>query len=74
MWRLSYTNSGKRSHTVERLHKQITIFGDFQSSNLGPKHLDAESFQDAHLVELDSDIQSTLSTESQQDAVWSFFL
>lgn len=58
--------------TVQSLNEQVSVLTDFKSPDRGTEHLDAQSLEDTHLVELNTDVQSTLSTESEQDTVRSF--
>lgn len=57
--------------TIQGLTEKVTIFRDFQGPDGCTENLDTESLQHTHLVELDTDVQGTLSTEGEQNTIWS---
>jgi len=54
------------------LHEQVSIFGDLQGPDGRTQNLHAQPLENTHLVELDTDVQSRLTSKSEQDSVWSF--
>lgn len=63
----------RETRTGKSLAEEITIFRNFECSNGSTEDLDTETLEDTHLVELNSDVESGLSTESEEDTVWSLF-
>ena len=59
---------------VQLVHEEVTILCIHDSLYRGTQHLHAILLQDTLLIEFSTAVQSRLSTECQQDAVWSFLL
>jgi hypothetical protein len=45
----------------------VSVLTDFERPDGRTEHLDAQSFEDTHLVKLNTNVQGTLSTECEQD-------
>jgi len=60
--------------TVQSLTEQITVFGDFQRPDRGTENLNTEPLQHTHLVQLNTNVQGTLASESEQNTVRSLLL
>jgi len=60
--------------TVQSLTEKIPILRDLESPDRGTEDLDSESIQDSHLVELDSDVESGLTSEGEEDTIGTFLL
>lgn len=56
------------------MHEKVSVFTDFQSANGGAEDLHAEAFQDAHFIQRNTDVQGTLTTKGQKDAVGTLLL
>lgn len=61
-------------HTVQSVDKELSVFRNFKGSDGGSEDLDAESLQDTHLVELNTDVEGGLTTEGEEDPIWALLL
>ncbi len=48
---------------VESLNEQVTVLAHAKNVDLRTENLDTETVKDTHLVELDTDIEGTLTTK-----------
>jgi hypothetical protein len=62
------------SLTVQRLNEQITVLRHFECADGRTQDFDAQSLQHSHLVELDTDVESRLTTKREEDAIGTFLL
>jgi hypothetical protein len=58
--------------TVQSVDKELSVFRYFKGSDGGSEDLDAESLQDTHLVELNTNVQGGLTTKGEEDPIWAF--
>jgi hypothetical protein len=54
---------------LQGLGKKVSIFGNLQSANAGSEDLDAVLLEQTEALHLDTQVQSSLSTKRQEDAV-----
>jgi hypothetical protein len=61
------SQSSKR--TVERLDEKVAVLRDLERADRSAEDLDAEPLEDAHLVELNADVEGRLAAKGEEDAV-----
>ena len=59
---------------IQSLHEQISVFRNFQCPDGCTQDLDPKSLENSHLVQLNTDIQSGLTSKSQNDSIRSLLL
>lgn len=62
------------SLTIQRLDEQVTVLRHFKCADGRTQDFDAQSLKHSHLVELDTNVKSRLSTKREEDAIGAFFL
>ncbi len=60
-------------YLIQFFHKQFTVFGVHNSLDGGAEHFHSVFFKDPVLIEVYAAVQSRLSAESEQNAVWTLF-
>jgi hypothetical protein len=65
---------GGNANLLESLDEEVAVLGNLKSADLGTENLDTETLQDTHLLELDTDVEGGLSTESEEDTVGALLL
>lgn len=59
---------------LEGLGEQVSVFGKLESSHAGAENLDAVLFPEAETLHLDTEVEGSLSTKGEEDAVGLFSL
>lgn len=63
-----------RRPTVERLDEEVPVLGHFERADGRPEHLHSEPVENAHLVELDANVERALPAKREEDAIRSLAL
>ena len=64
----------REGRTGESLAEEVAVLRDLERADGRAEDLDAEALEDAHLVELDTDVERGLTSEGEEDPVRSLLL
>ena len=65
-------NERVREHTFEGLYEQVAILRNFQRANGSAQNPNTEPVKHTHPVEFNTDVESALAAEGEQDTVRTF--